>query len=242
MEQLNTVKRSESIGHLASALAKFNKEIKNIHKSIDGAKGKNDSKARYKYFDIAQLLEHVRQPLADVGLSIMQFNINGENSSEVGCITMLMHESGEFIESPPTFAKIDNPVNQYGNKNMTDVQAYGSVISFIRRYSLASVIGLAGDKDDNDGARIESNYEDKKLEKYSSDNKNTYDTTVYKASEKQVGYLKSLLTNKGYTDDAKYSSLCMDLLGAKKKVAELTKTEAKAMIEALNSNQGGYVQ
>lgn len=259
MENLMTVKRSESIGNLAAALVRFNKEIKNIHKNIDGAKGKNDTKARYKYFDIAQLLEHVRQPLADVGLSVMQFNINSETPDVIGCITMLLHESGEFIESPPTYAKLDNPINQYGNKNMSDLQAYGSLISYVRRYSLCSCLGLAGDNDDNDGARIEINDDNNgarietNYNNYGTLNK-TKNNTEYQAkqtnhntvlaSEKQVSYLKNLLKNNGYSDDMKYTTFCNETIGTKKKVAELTKLEANKMIEILtkNNNPSAYMQ
>jgi hypothetical protein len=54
-----------------------------------------------------------------------------------------MHESGEFIQgSMPIHAKKEK-----------DPQAYGSAITYARRYSLASVLGLAvGDEDDDGNA------------------------------------------------------------------------------------------
>lgn len=198
MENLNGIKKSESIAQLALSLAKVNKTLKNIPKEIEGAKGKNDVKARYKYFDIAQLLDHVRVPLAEVGISVLQFNINGKTADEVGCVTMLLHESGEYIESPPTYAKIDNPVNNYGNKNMNDIQAYGSVLSYVRRYSLSSVLGLAG-SEDNDGERIDTN-----VNQYNNNyNKNTnyQNNTNYQKNtnyNQQNGYQNK--NNNGYNN------------------------------------------
>lgn len=180
MENLNLVKRSESIAELASSLAKVNKTLQNIQKDIEGAKGKSDKKARYKYFDIADLLDHVRKPLAEVGISVLQFNINGSNSKEVGCITMLLHESGQYIESPPTYTEVDNPVNSYGNKNMNDIQAYGSALSYVRRYSLSSVLGLAGTNEDNDGATIGADENDNNYNNNNNYNKNNlYKTNNY---------------------------------------------------------------
>jgi hypothetical protein len=78
-----------------------------------------------------------RKPLSDAGLSYTQFPTDGSLT------TVLMHESGEFIHgSMPIHAKKEK-----------DPQAYGSAITYARRYSLASVLGLAvGDEDDDGNA------------------------------------------------------------------------------------------
>ncbi len=60
-------------------------------------------------------------------------------------ITTLRHESGEQIESHFPFPDL---VPNRGNI----MQAYGSAITYARRYALLAIYGLAGDDDDGEGS------------------------------------------------------------------------------------------
>jgi hypothetical protein len=63
--------------------------------------------------------------------------MNQEN--KVGVVTVILHSSGEYIESEPIFA---TPVKQ-------DAQATGSVITYLKRYSLSAMFGITSDEDDD---------------------------------------------------------------------------------------------
>lgn len=125
------MKKSETIGALAKALAAFQMEVK------DPSKDKNNPFFKSKYVALDGLLAAVRPVLAKNGLSFLQFP--GGDGQVSTMTTILMHESGEWIESDPLTMK---PA-----KN--DPQGVGSCITYARRYSLQSVLGIAWEEDDD---------------------------------------------------------------------------------------------
>lgn len=144
------MKRSEQINELAMALSKAQKNFKPILK-------KNTAKIRtkagyefsYNYAGISEILEAVRDPLAENGLSVSQTsdvlsaNIGSDGkeiiSNRVIITTLLMHSSGQWIENDLTL-----PVVDVGNNA---VQAIGSTITYGRRYEISSVLGIASEED-----------------------------------------------------------------------------------------------
>ena len=125
------INKSESIVKLAIALAKFNTEVGSISKDASNPFFKKD------YVTLDKLIISTKDILAKNGLSVMQFPT--EKEGMVGVITILTHESGEFIESEPFYLK---PV-----KN--DPQSYGSAITYARRYSYQAVLSLNTGEDDD---------------------------------------------------------------------------------------------
>lgn len=127
--------RSESITELAKALVKFNSEVTKIAKDADNPFFKNN------YATLDTIIDEVRPLLSKNGLSIMQ--IPSGDGQNVTLKTLLIHESGEWLESDELTMK---PV-----KN--DPQAVGSCITYARRYSLAAFLSLnTGEDDDGNGA------------------------------------------------------------------------------------------
>lgn len=124
--------RSESIVKLAVALAKFNSEVSSISKDAKNPFFKSE------YVTLDKLIISTRDILQKNGLSIMQMPLSKENG-EIGIQTILLHESGEYIESEPLFMK---PA-----KN--DPQQAGSVISYLRRYSYQAILNLNTGEDDD---------------------------------------------------------------------------------------------
>ena len=123
--------KSESIKELATALAKFQAEVKNPANSA------NNPFYKSKYAPLNEILNGVRPLLAKNGLSILQ--MPGGDSQETSITTLLMHESGEWIESEPLTMK--------AVKN--DPQGAGSVITYARRYSLSAILGISSEDDDD---------------------------------------------------------------------------------------------
>ncbi|MFS0878303.1 ERF family protein [Solibacillus isronensis] len=123
--------KSETIIELAKAMATFQSEVKQPTKD-----GKNPH-FRSTYVTLDGVVSAITETASKHGLSFMQFPINQEN--KVGVKTLVMHTSGEFIESEPVFA---TPMKQ-------DPQAAGSVLTYLRRYSLSAVFGITSDEDDD---------------------------------------------------------------------------------------------
>jgi len=125
------MQRSDSIKEIATALAKFQAEVKNPANSADNPFFKS------KYAPLNEILNIVRPILAKNGLSVLQ--MPGGDSQETSITTLLMHESGEWIESEPLTMK--------AVKN--DPQGAGSVITYARRYSLSAILGISSEDDDD---------------------------------------------------------------------------------------------
>jgi hypothetical protein len=127
--------KSESIQKLAVALVKFNLEVKIIEKDASNPHFKN------RYASLDTIIDEVRPLLAKHGLSVLQFP--GGDGEKFTLRSMLVHESGEWIESEPLTMR---PV-----KN--DPQGIGSCNTYARRYSLSSLLSLnTGEDDDGNGA------------------------------------------------------------------------------------------
>lgn len=150
--QSDNIRMSTTIGLLATSLSKFQGEITNTVKSKNGY--------NYSYADLASVLDSVRPVLSENKLSVSQFP--GTFGEHVSVETILMHESGEWIAKT-----LKMPVER--GKGMSAAQAYGCVISYARRYALASILGIA--QSDND-ASIES--DDKSKEKFEQKQSKSY--------------------------------------------------------------------
>jgi len=125
------MKKSETISELAKALSAFQSEIK------QPTKDKANPFFKSKYVPLESVVESITSISNKHGLSFIQYPINHEN--KVGVITIIMHSSGEYIESEPIYATPVKP----------DAQATGSVITYLKRYSLSAMFGITSDEDDD---------------------------------------------------------------------------------------------
>jgi hypothetical protein len=120
------MEKSEQINELAKALSKFQGIIKDVCKEKSGY--------GYKYADLSQILEIARPELSKQSMAITQHCGSADDSVSVE--TMLMHESGQWMSSV-----ISMPIKT--NSKMSKAQEIGSVITYARRYALASILGIA---------------------------------------------------------------------------------------------------
>jgi len=119
--------QSQSIQNLAKALMLFHLKMGKVVKSSTNPFFKS------KYAGLPAVLDAIADPLQESNLTFTQF------PNEDGLCTTLIHtESGEFMQS--CFKML--PVKQ-------DPQAQGSAITYARRYSLVSILGLNVDEDDD---------------------------------------------------------------------------------------------
>jgi hypothetical protein len=116
--------------NIASALVKAQLEM------ITPKKGSVNPFFKNKYADLNDVLQAVVPALNNNGIVLLQplINIDGKNFVK----TVLMHESGEIFES----------LAEIFCKNTNDAQAYGSGVTYARRYSLSSICGIGSEDDD----------------------------------------------------------------------------------------------
>tara|TARA_R110000737_G_scaffold27402_1_gene46101 strand:- start:188 stop:685 length:498 start_codon:yes stop_codon:yes gene_type:complete len=120
--------------NLYTKLSEVKKEIGAISKDSTNPFFKS------KYFDINGLLKHTEPLLQKNGLLLLQPIIKGEVFSEIIDI-----ESGESVTSSIPLPEINDP------------QKLGSAITYFRRYTLQSLLGLQAEDDDANAASKASN-------------------------------------------------------------------------------------
>lgn len=95
---------------------------------------------RSKYADLASIVAVLREPLSKNGLGFIQ-DVKSDKDG-VSVRTTLVHESGERLAGEWLFL----PVTQQ------TPQAYGSAVTYGKRYSLAALVGVVCDEDDDGDA------------------------------------------------------------------------------------------
>ena len=126
------MKKSETITELSKAFAKMQMELEQPLKNA------NNPFFKSKYVPLENVVDSITRAASKHGLSFTQFPSSDENGN-VTVGTMVMHESGEWIEYDPICLK---PV-----KN--DPQAIGSAITYAKRYALSAIFGITSDNDDD---------------------------------------------------------------------------------------------
>lgn len=129
----STVSRSATIGKLAGALAKAQGEMRNPPKDSINPHFKS------KYADLATVRDSVIPALSKHGLSVLQLPCEFDGFPAL--TTLLLHESGEFVETTMLL-----------RAGKQDPQGVGSAVTYARRYSLQSIAGVAADADDDGNA------------------------------------------------------------------------------------------
>ena len=125
--------KSDSIKELATALNKAQADMSGAKKKATNPFFKS------KYSDLNAVVDAIRIPFCDNGLSYSQFPIFSDKC--VGVETILMHESGEWLSSILMLPMVKQ-----------DPQAAGSAITYARRYSLQSIAGIPSEDDDGQQA------------------------------------------------------------------------------------------
>ncbi|MDU0441568.1 ERF family protein [Staphylococcus haemolyticus] len=147
--------KSESITELNKALANFHKEVKQPMKDA------NNPFFKSKYVPLENVVEAIDDVAPKFGLTYSQYPVTTDDG-KVGISTLILHESGEFIEYPPATTKPD--------KNTP--QGVGSALTYMRRYALSAVFGITSDQDDDgneaSGKRNNQNYKQNNAPKMAS--------------------------------------------------------------------------
>jgi len=169
--------KSESIKELASALCKTQLLLENATKSADNPFFKS------KYADLSEVLSCVKAAAMDKGLSFTQ--MPSYNDGVVSVETMIMHESGEWISSV-----CSSPAPKL------DPQGIGIAITYLRRYSLSAVFGLAQEDDDGNSQQAKTPQADDKPWYNSFELQKDMMIAKIKSGENDAkGILKSLRAN-----------------------------------------------
>jgi hypothetical protein len=132
---------SESVGALASALAKAQAELVNPEKTLTatirtGRPG--DGERSFRYAPLSSGLDIVRKTLGQHEIATLQTTAIDQVAGMVHLTTTLAHASGEWIASDWPVCPIAETANP---------QRMGAALSYARRYALFTLVGIAGEDD-----------------------------------------------------------------------------------------------
>ena len=199
------MRRSDSINKLAISLVKFNSEVSKISKDAKNPFFKSN------YVTLDKLIEATRPILQENGLVVMQSPMSKEDGS-IGIQTLLIHESGEFIESEPIFMK---------PAKANDPQQAGSIISYMRRYSYQAILNLNTGEDDDANKSTSKEDIEAKIKK----NNYTNEKLISEAQRNRlnmiakgldVAVVKDVIAGYGFDSSkhitmAKYNAICDEI-------------------------------
>ena len=102
-----------------------------------------------KYADLASVWAAIRKPLTDNGLAVMQTTEPYKNGITV--VTTLLHTSGESFTARLSCEVPESKPDKNG-QTKPNIQGLGSTITYLRRYSLIAMVGVAPVDDDGEAA------------------------------------------------------------------------------------------
>ena len=129
------MKTSESIKHIAPALVAAQIEM------TFAAKDSTNPHFKNTYAGLPAVIDAVKFALNNNSICFLQTATESEDG-KLHLVTRLLHSSGEWIE--------DTAVCPMPKQ---DPQGLGSAMTYLRRYSLASICGLYQEDDDGEAAK-----------------------------------------------------------------------------------------
>jgi hypothetical protein len=132
---------SATIGTIAAALAKAQAQLMNPEKSLTGiirSDGAGGAEQSFRYAPLSSGLDIVRKTLSQQEIATVQTTSIDESAGLVRLSTVLAHASGEWIAS-------DWPVCPIAETERP--QRMGAALTYARRYSLFTLVGIAGEDD-----------------------------------------------------------------------------------------------
>lgn len=133
--------RSEQIGELMGALAKAQSEF--THATKDSTNPAFNS----KYADLAANIVAVRPALSKHGIAFLQLD-ESDVERQTASVTTSLHHGEQWIS-------ITAEAPAVGLKGF-NVQSLGACWTYLRRYTLQALCGLASDDDDGNSLAIEN--------------------------------------------------------------------------------------
>jgi len=200
--------KSEQINELAAALAKAQGEFSAVPKDSTNPFFKSS------YAALPEVVKTATPVLAKYGLAVSQF-ISVDDNGNDALMTYLIHSSGQYIAHTMKLHLIKD-----------DPQGQGSAVTYARRYSYMSALGLVADVDDDGNAASQPQAQRTYAPKA---DKPQYETKAGAITQAQSKALYAILKGRGKEIKVEV----IERWGKAEK--ELTAQEASAWIDELNN-------
>jgi hypothetical protein len=147
LEQLEKLLELQERWEAKEAHKAYNKAIaafKSVPLEIDKDKKVSYGQTSYNHASLANVVKKVTEELSKHGLSA-SFNTHQNGKIKVTC--RISHVAGHFEET-----SLEADADTSGSKN--SIQALGSTITYLERYTLLAALGLATKDQDDDGKAV----------------------------------------------------------------------------------------
>jgi ERF superfamily len=132
---------SESIGAIATALAKAQGELTNPEKSLSAtirSPFPREADRTFRYAPLSSGLEIVRKVLGAHEIATVQTTSIDNESGLIRLTTLLAHSSGEWVSSDWPVCPVSETAAPH---------RMGAALTYARRYALFTLVGIAGEDD-----------------------------------------------------------------------------------------------
>jgi hypothetical protein len=132
---------SETIGAIASALAKAQIELQNPEKSLTAtirSPFPREEERSFRYASLSSGLDLVRKSLGRHEIATVQTTSIDEAAGLIRLTTTLAHSSGEWVSSDWPVCPVTETVAPH---------RMGAALTYARRYALFTLVGIAGEDD-----------------------------------------------------------------------------------------------
>ena len=126
---------SETIGAIATALAKAQIELSNPEKTLTGTIPMRAGERSFRYASLASGLDLVRKCLGQHEIALIQ--TTAVDQGQITLTTLLVHASGEWVSSLWPVCAAAEP----------SAHIKGTALTYARRYALFTLVGIAGEDD-----------------------------------------------------------------------------------------------
>jgi len=212
------MKHSEQIDKLSEALAKAQSKI------APAEFDKANPHFKSRYASLASIMNACRHPLATAGLAVVQ-SCGMDEAGRMTVTTMLSHESGQWISGTLTMRSAQETP-----------QGHGSTLTYLRRYSLAAMVGVVADDDDDGQAGSTKPTSTPAPQKPAAPAK----PAVKMTTADQLKDITTLAETLGHSDRAKILASVCSIIGREIASArDLTYEEADRVIRSYRAVVGG---
>jgi ERF superfamily len=174
------MKTSNEIIEISKAMNLAQREMK------PASKDSTNPHFRSKYSDLASVMESIREPIGNNGLSVWQDATLDEIG--VNITTRIVHVSGQWVE----FGPLTIPIGK------RDAHSVGSACSYGKRYALCAALGVVSD-DDDDGNKAVASHKNETKQETPTEKKQFIDKAQIKTFNEL--YEKADLTLRKFIDD-----------------------------------------
>ena len=141
------MRESADIAQIAPALVRAQGAMENPPRNRSVQVRTQAGSYTFRYATLDKITDMIRHALVENGLCLLQPIVGTERGPAL--VTRLLHESGQWLECEVLLPALGN-----------NPQAFGSAVTYVRRYSVCALLNIAADEDDDANRAAGNHYAD----------------------------------------------------------------------------------